>query len=113
MKLITLILTFILSSQLVYANATVCANFMTCGQSSVSSTKDQMKDCPFHASKKSEKKESKEKKQSQCKCCAILSLETSFKSSPVVVSALSFIEFNYFARSIHRNFTVFLRPPIS
>lgn len=113
MKLITLILTFILSSQLVYANATVCANFMTCGQSSIAASKDQMKDCPFHASSKTKKKESKEKKQSQCKCCAVLSLETSFKSGPVQVSALNFIEFNYFEISHQRSPTVFLRPPIS
>ncbi len=113
MKLITLILTFILSSQLVYANATVCANFMTCGQKTVSASKGQMKDCPFHASSKSKNKESKEKKQSQCKCCAILSLETNFKNGPVQVSALSFIEFNYFERSLQRSSTVFLRPPIA
>lgn len=113
MKLITLIITFILSSQLVYANATVCANFMTCGQKTVSLDKDQMKNCPFHTSSKTEKKDKKDQKQSQCKCCAILSLESNFKSGPVMVSALSFLEFNYFELSLQRSSTVFLRPPIS
>ena len=112
MKLISLVLTFILSAQLVYANATVCDNFGKCG-TSMTSDNTEMKDCPFHSSQKTEdKKENKQETKTQCKCCAVLTLETKFISNPSLETVISFIEFQYFESHSENISTSFLRPPI-
>lgn len=110
MKLISLAITFILSFQLVYANATVCENYGECGQS-VTSEMDQMKDCPFHSNQKTEDKK-EETTKTQCKCCAVLTLETTLQPKPTFTSVLSFIEFQYKENSFQTTSSLFLRPPI-
>lgn len=111
MKLITLVLTFLLSAQLVYANATVCANYGKCSQME-SSKNSAMKDCPMHANQ-NQNKEKKTKTKSQCKCCAVLTLETSFNTKPTIESVLSFIEFQFLEKSTQSSASHFLRPPIA
>ena len=113
MKLITLVLTFILSAQLVYANATVCGNYGKCGQK-VSSDQSSMKDCPMHAKKnQNQDKENKSETKTQCKCCAVLTLETSLSIRPTIESVLSFIEFQFLEKSPIASVSHFLRPPIA
>ncbi len=114
MKIVTILLTFLLSAQLVYANATVCENLANCGQK-LETSKSNMKDCPYHSSKKTN--DTKEKKNSenkvQCKCCAVLTLETTFSTKPSLQSVLSFIVFQYKESSLIAMSSSFLRPPIS
>lgn len=113
MKLITLVLTFILSAQLVYANATVCGNYGKCGQK-VSSDQSAMKDCPMHAKKnQNQDKEKKSETKTQCKCCAVLTLETTFNSIPTIQSIISFIDFQFLEQSTHSTTSHSLRPPIA
>lgn len=112
MKLVTTVITFILTAQLVYANATVCENFGVCGQK-VESEQSTMKDCPHHSNQKSEDKKDKDQPEIQCKCCAVLTLEASFESRPNFESVLSFIEFQYQESAFAAPSSVFLRPPIS
>ena len=112
MKLISLFLTFILSAQLVYANATVCGNIASCGQMAKTTKMEGMKDCPMHKSSKGSEKQEKETK-SPCKCCAVLTLETKINQTPTIQATLTFIEFSY-QESFHSiTSSVFLRPPIA
>ena len=116
MKVLSVIFTFILTFQLAYASATVCDHIGQCGQKVESTMVDMdMKDCPHHSSSNDEdkKEERSDETQSPCKCCAVISLDFQINPNTKILSAISFIEFDFKEASVEAFHQSFLRPPIA